>query len=229
MRQQATRLSILAALFAIASTGAGCLVKETSVTLCLEPDGSGRWAVLERGIHATGESPAERQREEDAFMTAAAVNQHPAAIAFRSLGGTDVRGDVVSSQWPFAVQTEARFPDIARAWQRVLDTLGLHGQSVLERNGARTTWKVVIDNDPDDDNAPPDGESGADYAVLLGDAGPTVVLRHGQFVEAVGFDIADDGRVARMKNLNDHDWEKEPRIALSLTWVNAEAVSAPQK
>lgn len=222
------RPAAIGVVLAAAVLAAGCLVKDSSSTICLEPNGSVRWTILERNIHATGDTPADRQREEEAFMAAARADQHRNAIAFRMLGATDVRTEIVSAQWPFAVLTEARFADIARVWQQILDRVGeVRAQSVLERNGDRTTWRIALDYDPDSQQPEPGDASAPE--TLLDDASPTIVMRHGQFVDGVGFEIIDDGRVAKLKNLDDHDWSEEPHVVLSLTWVATEAVNAQKK
>ena len=162
-------------------------------------------------------------------MAAVRAEQHPAAVAFRALGGSDVRTEVVSARWPFAVLTEARFPDIGRVCQQIIDRIGeVRGQSLLERNGNRTTWKITLDYDPDFERTDSDETPDMDVA-LLGDDGPVLLMRHGQFVDAVGFDITDDGRVAKFTDLDDHDWNKEPHLVLSLTWVGTEAVNPAKK
>ena len=228
MKPQVMRLVGLAAVLGIAVLSTGCLVKETTATLCLEPDGSVRWTVLERNIHATGNTPADRQGEEDEFMAAVRAEQHPAAVAFRVLGASEVRTQVVSGQWPYAVASEARFADIGRVCQQIIDSVGeVRGQSALERNGGRTTWKIALDYDPDVEQTD-SGDASDALLSLLGDDSPALFMRHGQFVEAVGFDITDDGRVAKFSSLTDHDWDKEPHLVLSLTWVAAEAAT-PQK
>ena len=223
------RMKSLAALLALlvpVLVNAGCLVKESASTLSLEPDGSVRWVVLERDIHATGDTPADRQREEEQFMEAVAAGTHPVALAFRSLGATSVTSQVVSAEWPFAVQTEAQFSDIARIWHDYFDRIGIQAQSSLQRSGNRTTWTLIVDM-PEQREGPEVVADADDLESLWpGDAPPPFMMRHGQFVDAVGFDISDDGRVARGKDLSDRDWDKEPRLVLSLTWVAAEAVTS---
>jgi hypothetical protein len=226
MSNRAASFAALVAIVAIAVGSAGCLVKETTGALCLEPDGAVRWTVIERNIHATGDTPADRQREEDEFMALVAADQHPNAVAFRALGGSDVRTEVVSARWPFAVLTEARFPDVAGLLQQLFDRVGeIRGQSVLERSGSRTTWKITVDYDPDAEQPGADNGDELPTSLLSGDP-PVFFMRHGQFVDAVGFEISDDGRVAKPKDLSDRDWDKEPRLVLSLTWVAAEAVTS---
>jgi hypothetical protein len=226
MSNRTARFAALVGLLAVVFVNAACLVKDTTAALCLEPDGAVRWTVIEHNIHATGDTPADRQREEEAFMALVAADQHPNAVAFRALGGLDVRTEVVSSRWPFAVLTEARFPDVARLLQQLFDRAGeIRGQSVLERSGSRTTWKITVDYDPDAEQ--PAADNGDEFPTsLLGDDAPVLFMRHGQFVDAVGFEISDDGRVAKPKDLSHRDWDKEPRLVLSLSWVAAETVTS---
>lgn len=223
------RMKSLAALLALlvpVLVNSGCLVKESASTLSLEPDGSVRWVVLEHAIHATGDAPADRQREEEQFMEAVAAGTHPMALVFRSLGATNVTTQVVSAEWPFAVRTEAQFSDIARVWQDYFDRIGLQARSTLQHAGDRTTWTLILDM-PEQSEGPESVADADDLESLWpGDAPPPFMMRHGQFVDAVGFDISDDGRVARGKDLSDWDWDKEPRLVLSLTWVAAEAVTS---
>ena len=158
-------------------------------------------------------------------MEAVAAGTHPVALAFRSLGATDVTTRVVAAEWPFAVQTEARFSDIARVWQDYFDRIGLQAQSSLQRAGNRTTWTLILDMLEQREGPEVIGDEGLE-SLMPGDAPPPLMMRHGQFVDAVGFDISDDGRVARGKDLSDRDWNTDPRLVLSLSWVAAEAVTS---
>jgi hypothetical protein len=226
MNNRAARFAALVGLLAVVFVNAACLVKDTAVALCLEPDGAVRWTVIERNIHATGDNPADRQREEDEFMALVAADRHPNAVAFRALGGADVRTEAVSSRWPFAVLTEARFPDVAGLLQQLFDRVGeIRGQSKLERSGNRTTWRITVDYDPDLEE-PESDDADASLLSLFGDDPPIFFMRHGQFVDGVGFEISDDGRVAKLKELSDRNWDKEPRLVLSLSWVAAETVTS---
>ncbi len=216
MRYLTARCAALVVLSAIAMLEAGCLVKETTATLSLNPDGSVHWSVLERNIHATGDTPADRERQEREFMALAEAGTSPAAEALRAAGGSNVSSRTVSAVWPFAVLTEGDFSDIARLTTECLKRGGISAHSTLSRNGERNTWNVDIDLT--DASTDADAESPSVADVLLDERTP-LFLRHGQFTEAVGFDITDDGRVARLEDLSKHDWDKEPRLHLSLTWT----------
>jgi hypothetical protein len=201
---------------------AGCLVKDSNSTLCLEPDGSVRWTVTERNIHAVADTPADRLREEEDYLDLVAAGNHPAASAFRTLGGQDITTTSIA-EWPPTVVTSARFPDIARVWQDYFDRTGLPAESRLERLGVRTTWTLIVDIGGHESDASDDDGLGA---LLEGDERPSFFMRHAEFVEAVGFSITDDGRVAKLDDFSDRDWTKEPRLVLKLSWVSTEAVTS---
>ena len=48
-------------------------------------------------------------------------------------------------------------------------------------------------------------------------------IRQGRFVEAVGFAISDECRMAKMDDLSERASSKDPRLVLSLTWVASPA------
>lgn len=227
-----TRFASVSVVVACAAFTGGCLVKETTHTVCLEADGSASWIALEQRVHAVADTPADRLREEQEFLTAARTNNHSMAQSLRTLGGLDVSTTVVSARWPYAVATEARFPNIATLFQAMLgSTDEVRGRSALERIGDRVKWTIVVDYDPTAGQAGAEGQSSpvAEATTTLmsdmGDRGPILVIQHGQFVDAVGFTIEDDGRVAKMDDLSKRDWEKEPHLEMSLTWSATELVS----
>jgi len=220
----------LAALLLVALSCAGCLVKEKHDTLCLEPDGSVRWTVVERNIHAVADTPADRLREEAEFMALAGRDEHDAAVAFRALGGTAIRTQILSADWPFAISTEARFDDLGRLWQRYFDLAGMRATSALVRSGNRTTWTLVVDMDQTTEKTDEEGHDSLE-SIMEDDFAPIFMIRHGEFVDGAGFTFDDDGRVAKLDTdaLSKRDWEKEPRLVLSLSWVDVEAVKAPKR
>ncbi len=219
------RYVALVAVFVVAALSAGCLVKETTSTLRLEPDGSVHWAILEHNVHATGDTAADRQRQEREFMALAEAGANPVAEALRTLGGASVSTRVVVASWPFAVLTEADFPDIARLVQECARQMGVRLQSGITRNDRRVRWTIEFDAS----EQPADRSSSESSPLfdLLPDDRTALFLREGQFVEAVGFTISDDGRVARLDDLSKRDWEKEPRLHLSLVWTTAEGEAMP--
>lgn len=217
MTAHARRITTAVALLAALAT-TGCLEKETTNTFCLEPDGAVRWTVLVREVHAVAETAAARLAEENEFLAKVRAGEHDEALALRALGGAAVTTELVSSEWPYAVHTEARFPDIATLWQRYFRLmLGIEVRSALTREGDRTTWTMVIDSRQE--NAEAESETAALHLLESGKP-PSFFIRDGRFVAASGFELDDDdGRRARLIDLDEHDWDAEPVVTLSLTWV----------
>jgi hypothetical protein len=216
----------LVLLVACAAMTAGCLVRETTHAVCLEPDGSASWTVLDRNVHATGDTAADRFREEEEYLAKARNGQGATAVALRAIGASEVTTQIVASRWPFAVLTEARFASVAGMLQACFDAAGgIRGQSVLQPMGDRTTWRIVVTQDEETTAVQASEIQDAIENLLAGVAGGDAefFIRHGQFVEAVGFTITDDGRVAKLDDLSKWDWETRPRIQLSLTWTDEEA------
>ncbi len=224
LSQALLSLSLLAA----AGTTAACLVKDTSHSISLEPDGSATWTVLERNVHATADTPADRAREEEEYLAKARAGQGANEAAFRALGASTVATRIAAANWPFAVLTAARFPSVADMLQACFDAAGeVRGQSTLEQKDGRTTWRVVVIEDKDAASARSSDTQEAVANLLAGiaDGEPLFLIRHGQFVDAAGFTITDDGRVAKLDDLSKWDWEARPRLEVWLTWTDKEAGS----
>ncbi|MGE5361863.1 MAG: hypothetical protein ACM3NQ_22835 [Bacteroidales bacterium] len=223
MRPTTRRLSLLALLLLTAAMHGACIESETHATLVIEADGSGRWVVLNRDIHAVADTPEDRLREEQEFMAKVTAGRHSEAVAFRALGATDLRTQVLSHQWPFAVQTEARFANLADVFSRFFERLGVDGRATLVRDAERFTFTAVITTDAGQvDNQPTsEGEEARAMPSLLGDSLPVVFIRHGQFLAATGFTVSNDGRRAKADEVDG----EQPTLTLSLTWTAKEAAA----
>ena len=90
----------------------GCLVKDTTHTLYLDPGGAVTWMVLERDIRSDEEERAPRDEEEREYLDAFARGEHGVALALRRLDG-DVRTTMLRAERPYTTMTEARFDSIA--------------------------------------------------------------------------------------------------------------------
>lgn len=214
------RLAILALALSSAALGAACIESDTRATMTVSPDGSVRWTVMKRDIRSDGATAEERQREEREYMAKVERADHGEALAFRLLGATDVRTRIVSDEWPFAHVTEGRFGDLGQAWARWLELQRLNGESSCRREGNRVTWTAVFEEpNGDSEDGDKDTEAGRSLFDLFGDDGPVIFLQGAQFVAARGFTLDDDGRLARPQELDRHDWSKEPKLTLSLTWT----------
>jgi hypothetical protein len=233
MTTQKARAAVLALALLAAAAAAACIESEKKATMTLAPDGSVRWSVLQRDVRSTDDSAETRAREEQEFLAKVRASQHDEAIAFRLLGGLDVTTRILSDDWPFSVQTEARFADFGDVWLRYFQLQGARAQSGYTRAGDRVTWTLVVNvaELEQEDRQADQAESEASRALqsLFADAGPTVFIQGGRFVEAKGFTLQDNGRVAKPDDFCGRDWEKEPVLTLSLTWTaSAETVTRPR-
>jgi hypothetical protein len=226
MRNGFFRVTGVLAVLAAAAVMSGCLVKDTDTTITIRPDGSGTWTIVDRDVHSQADTLADRLREEQEYLADVWEGRYEPALALDAIGCSDVSTQVIRSQWPFLVITSCRFADLGALWQQWLDAAGLRGQSRLEVDGDRTTWSVWADTS---DEAPAGTTTARGVRVdsLLGGDFPRLFLRHGQFVEATGFELADDRRVATLKAFDDKELEKAGgNLVLALTWTTTEAAKA---
>jgi hypothetical protein len=195
----------------------GCLEREVSDTIVLEPDGTVSWLAVERDVRAVGgdttaDASASRRAEDAAYVKKALDGNHETAKAFRVLGATSIETRVVRDAWPYMVVSEARFGDFAAIWQNLLDRMRVPGQSVLEHDGALTRWTLTADTEAEQAGSA-DEDDALSSSLLEGAV--RVMIRDGRFVEAVGFDLSSDDRVATL--LEDEADQKE--LKLVLAWI----------
>jgi len=207
-----------AGLLAVAMAGAtGCLVKQTTHTIHLSPEGTVDWVVIEREIRSDEQDPVSRRREEQDYLAAARLGTHPVAEAFALLAPNDVQTVVYRDERPFLVVTRARFERLDWLGQRVLERTGIPGESRMEAVPEGLRWTFVAGPEPPDDGSD-DGE-GSPLGALVEDADAyRVVLTEGRFVDAVGFTIVDGGSAAMLDEEAAEDADTD-RIVLSLTWT----------
>ena len=211
-----------AGLLAVAMMGAtGCLVKQTTHTIDLSPEGTVDWVVIEREVRSDEHDPAERAREEQDYLAAARLGAHPVAEAFNLLGPTDVQTLVYRDRRPFLVVTRARFARLDWLGRRVLERTGVPGESRLEAVPGGMKWTFVAGPEPPDDGTSED--EGGPLGALIEDVDAyRIVLTEGRFVDAVGFTIVDDGTGAVPEEATSEDEGPEPdQVVLSLTWTTA--------
>ncbi len=214
------RRLMTAGILAVAMTGAaGCLVKQTTHTIHLSPEGTVDWVAIEREIRSDQSEPAARAREEQDYLAAARLGTHPVAEAFALLGPTDVQTVVYRDQRPFLVVTRARFDRLDWLGQRVLERTGVPGESRLEAVPGGMKWTFLAGPEPPDDGSADDDAE--PLGALVENVGAyRIVLTAGRFVEAVGFTIVDGGTGAELEESKDGAPEPE-RIVLSLVWTTA--------
>lgn len=212
------RRHVTAAAVVLSAAGfSGCLVADTSHTLYLSPDGSVAWSVLERDIQSLEGSAAERDREEQALFDAIARDAHPVLEGLRLLGPDHASASVLRAERPYTVLTEARFARLDRAIDRFFLELGVPVQVVLQAGPGGGTLSVSLDL-PVLDHDGPAPETSA--AALLEDLDRyRLVLTHGRFTSARGFELTEGGRAARLATLTPKAGQAAGPSTFQLGWT----------
>ena len=121
-------------------------------------------------------------------------DDHPVGRGLRLLDPVAIRTTPWRREAPFTVVTDARFPSIELLGRRLIERLGWSGTSVVVRSDDATTWTLTL-RDPYTASDPERLDD--DLMALAGDFDQLrVVLTAGRFLDAVGFTISGDARVA---------------------------------
>ncbi|HVL69573.1 MAG TPA: hypothetical protein VM364_20105 [Vicinamibacterales bacterium] len=212
MTRNFTMLPILAALLT-----SGCLQKETTHTLYIEPGGAVEWVAVERTVHSDLQERAAREAEEQAYIRSAAENSHDIARALLALGPEGpIMTRVARAHRPYTVITNARYDSLERVLARLFHESGLPAVVSLSTADGQTTLTIALDF-----RAPEAGRESPVDALLHDVDRFGFVLTDGTFVAATGFQFG--GVEARLTEA----WLKEAAaaceegttIALSLTWT----------
>jgi hypothetical protein len=211
MRLMRFRLAIAALLLA---GSAACIKEETTVTLYVDPTGTVTWSIFEKNVRSDEKTREDRQSEEQTFIIAARVHQHPAMTGLQRLGASNIKDVILQDKPPFSVMTEGNFRSLEEAGRRFLVNYGMTGTSVVSRDGEKWIWTLTLTEVPKDF---PD-QNTAEMTALLGDK-LNVALREGEFIEADGFTINDDKRLAELTGelFEPRDHNDPPKI-LKLVW-----------
>jgi hypothetical protein len=199
---------------AAALTAGGCLQKDTTHTLYLEPEGSVRWMAIEKDVRSDENDPSARRGEEEAYLASAAAGSHDIGRALAALNPTGQRTRVLRAQRPFVVTTEADFPSIQDLFERILADLRVPGQVTLTRGKGGTTLRIHVDLTTD---AADDLDPDSPVAALCEELSRfRLVLTRGRFVSAEGFTLSGDGATAALNA----DPAAAAMVDLALTWGN---------
>jgi hypothetical protein len=225
MRKRFLMLAVLVA------TTVGCFEIQGKHTVYLEPDGTVTWAVLEEEIRLDGETAKERRQAADEFLDLVAANGHAAAVSLAALHPSSLNSRILRDEAPQTILTEARFPGIDRLHQNLFDLYQVPASTELDTDGDLTRMKAWIWLNDSDEEDEEDEEESADVleaaelseAILLALLVECrIVLTEGRFVEAVGFEIKEDGRVAVPTDTETEEEDEEDYlpVVLSLTWTS---------
>ena len=169
--------------------------------------------VVERDVRSSAKDPDERRDEEAGYLASVQAGEHTMALALGSLRPTGrLVTRVIRDRKPFMVTTLAELGTIDRAFQTLIDEIGLVGHARLARNGKHYSFELWLDPtvEADDDTDSP-------AVALLGEEAQSyrVTLTAGRFVSARGFDLLDE-RVAVLRA--PASAEPEAPWVYSLTW-----------
>jgi hypothetical protein len=205
------KLIAMASLLLAALPQAACLDGEITHTLYLSPDGAVTWVSVEDDVRSDGEGAA-RAEEEEEYIASALAGTNEMANAFKALEADRVKTRVLRRERPFTVRTEARFSSAEAMADAILAAFRIPGDAYVTREDGAVTLHVHLDFRTEKGNAV-DTPVGALVAELTA---YRIVVTDGRFVEASGFTIDGNGRVAKPVALTDE--EASGVVDVSLTW-----------
>lgn len=210
-------------LCSLALLAVGCLIKETTSTLYLEPDGSVTWRVLEEDVRSDEEKPVDRSEEEVAFVEDVWSGEHHAIAAMRLLGATRVDSRFLRDRRPYTLLTEGEFPSLDGLLRDLLDELGVPGYVEHTVAGDWNRLVVLVDvgrmSDEDAEEESPVGALFSDTDTLR------LLLVEGRFRDARGFDLIESATVAVLgepreaEEGSSEDGEDDEPQVYCLTWT----------
>lgn len=200
------RKALIVLLLLTASTG--CLEKDVTHTLYVERDGSVTWEVFERDVYSSADKSEDRLREEGDYLRHAAAGRPDIVQELTEIGGTNAHAELLRDRRPFSLRATARFQDLEHAltglFEAAEDDVDVRLQSVGNR---RILTITPLDPGPrlDDEDS--------SFELLRADD-LRFVMAVGQFEEAEGFTIEDEGRVAVWSGETD-----DPGKRFRLVWT----------
>ncbi len=220
-------------LFALPLIVAGCIKKETTHTVYLDPEGGATWTIVEQDIRSDEDSAKGREKEEREYMQAFRAGQHDGVVALDRLGAEWVDWRVLREERPYMVFVEGRFAAFDLAVQAFFDELSAPAASPVY---ADMQWegecgRLVIscdfelldrlENSEQGDSEDDDSE----VFLSLVDGVHRLVLTEGRFTGATGFEISDDGTAAKLLERSREEIEAAAEtdeygnlIVYSLSW-----------
>jgi hypothetical protein len=210
-----SRIAVAMLLGCLLLSASACMKSENTVTWFVDPSGLVTWSIMERNAHSDSKDRQERDAEESQFIAAARGRQHPAATGLARMSAGFIKATILHDKPPFTILTEGQMPALDVLGRRFMATYGMTGTSLLTRDGEKWVWTWTIDSVPAE---PASDQDAAELTALLGDH-LRVALRDGEFVEASGFSIEDDGRTAELKgDVFDERGKDDPPRVLKLVW-----------
>lgn len=200
------RKALIVLLLLTASTG--CLEKDVTHTLYVERDGSVTWEVFERDVYSSADKSEDRLREEGDYLRHAAAGRPDIVQELTEIGGTNAHAELLRDRRPFSLRATARFQDLEHALTGLFEATEIDADVRLQSVGDRRILTITpLDLGPrlDDEDS--------SFELLRADD-LRFVMAVGQFEEAEGFTIEDEGRVAVWSGETD-----DPGKRFRLVWT----------
>jgi hypothetical protein len=197
----------------VSSAAAACLPQDATQTWFLDAStGSVTWSILQDHVRSDAGSAAHRLGEETTFIEAARTGDHPVARGFRQLGMADPRTRILRDVVPFSVLTDVdagRIDVLGRQFALGLGNAG--SSSVLTSDGTTWEWTWTLS----ESGAPSADRQGHEDVAALGDHldSLVVMIEHGRFEDATGFDLSPDRRAAKLRDPDDERGTAKARDA----------------
>jgi hypothetical protein len=203
----------------IASTTVACLVKETTHTIYLQPDGSLTWVVLEREIRSLADTPEQRLAQEEEFLHSFHAGQHGTRQAFEALYCDRFASQLLREQRPFAVWSEADFSSLEQLTRDLMARLSIPAQVSMWHEDSVMHWQLEVFTDQVGEDYEPEDDS---VVALLDDIESYQIrLTHGKLIDAHGFQLEEDDTVARLVELSEEELAANDNVArYYLAWTS---------
>lgn len=203
----------------VAALASGCLQKDSTSTVYLDPDGHCTWVVLEQHVRSDAEQSGERDDEERTYVETIAADRHPVAVAFRAIGGQDVRTTWLRNRRPWSAVTNASFGTLDGPFEAAFTACGVGYTSATTTRGGSTTWRAELQIPEADAGESPDCKAIVEGLADVLDG--SVMLTRGRFVDAAGFEIERPDKAVLSKGVVDNEaaWKPGARLVLSLSWT----------
>ncbi len=182
------RKALIVLLLLTASTG--CLEKDVTHTLYVERDGSVTWEVFERDVYSSADNSEDRLREERDYLRHAAAGRPDIVQELTEIGGTNAHAELLRDRRPFSLRATARFQDLEHALTGLFEATEIDADVRLQSVGDRRILTITpLDLGPrlDDEDS---------LLELFRADDLRFVMAVGEFEQAEGFTIEDEGRVA---------------------------------
>lgn len=196
---------------------AGCLQRETTHTLYLDPDGSVSWVTSEANTYSDESEIGKRMVEEQGYIGTALLGTHATARALAALDPQgSVRTTVVREERPFHVLTQARYAGVDRVLDRVFSEAGIRTSASIVRGPDSNTLRVLLDfSRPVEEHDTPVSHLTDDIEHLR------IVLTDGRFGAVTGFDVTDGTSAtlsAQWLEQAQKAYDAQSAIKFALTW-----------